>query len=365
MPRSLLLEGILIEEAEAARAQVWAFDHATVSVEIGRRFLQVADRASQKLPLIGHFAGLPQGAFSKRVPSDPNRHARDDDLILPIGPVEWRAAKLGRILSHFNLGFRSIPSEAELLDLCLRAETHAVELLTRLEGPGHTKKGLQPFVGNSVLDLSRYVLRRMFDELDAGFSSKPAKEQERIAGDIAQRLADLPENLQEQIRREAGLADLSTAALKRTGAIAAVGSALIGTVGVAGFAAYTTVTSVIAAAAGVVGLTLPFTVYLHATAALAFLSNPWVMALAFAGGGHFVVKRANQQMRGRLVPVMVATAVMATVAGETDNRRVATLSELLSKYYKLRSTDDRKAYTEISNTFPCFPKILHTEHDRS
>jgi hypothetical protein len=205
----------------------------------------------------------------------------------------------------------------------------------------------------------------MFDELDAGFSSKSAEEQERIAGDIARRLADLPENLQERIRREAGLADLSATALKRTGAIAAVGSALIGAVGIAGFAAYTTVTSVIAAAAGLVGLTLPFTVYLHATAALAFLSNPWVMALVFVGGGHFAVTKANQQMRGRLVPVMVATAIMATVTEETDNKQVATLSELLSKYYRLRSTDDRKTRTEISNTFPCFPKIMQTGHDRS
>lgn len=46
------------------------------------------------------------------------------------------------------------------------------------------------------------------------------------------------------------MADVSTAALKRTGAIAAVGGALAGTVGMAGFAAYTTLTSVIATVAG-------------------------------------------------------------------------------------------------------------------
>jgi hypothetical protein len=278
MPRSLLLEGILAEEAEAARAQVWAFDHATVFGEMSRRFLLVADRASEKLQLIRYFTGgVPAAGFSKHLPNNPSRHAREDNLILPIGPDEWRAAKL--------------------LDLCLRAEASAVILLTRLEGPGHAKKGSDPFVGDSALGLSRYVLRRMFDQLDAAFSSKPVQERERIAGEIAQRLADLPEDMQERIRIDAGLADLSATALKRTGALAAVGSALIGTVGVAGFAAYTTVTSVIATAAGLVGLTLPFAVYLHATAALAFLSNPWLMALALLGGGHFAVKKGNRQMR--------------------------------------------------------------------
>ena len=136
-----------------------------------------------------------------------------------------------------------------------------------------------------------------------------------------------------EFRIDAGLADLTATALKRTGALAAVGSALIGTVGVAGFAAYTTVTSVIATAAGLVGLTLPFAVYLHATAALAFLSNPWLMALALLGGGHFAVKKGNRQMRDRLIPVMVATAVMAAVTGEPTNRRATALSELLAKYY--------------------------------
>ena len=120
MPRSLLLEGILAEEAEAARAQVWAFDHATVFGEMSRRFLLVADRASEKLRLIRYFTGgVPVAGVSKHPPNNPSRHAREDNLILPIGPDEWRAAKLGRIetfrsgLSHRSLrggASRPLPS---------------------------------------------------------------------------------------------------------------------------------------------------------------------------------------------------------------------------------------------------------------
>ncbi|GGF00962.1 hypothetical protein GCM10011611_03190 [Aliidongia dinghuensis] len=169
MNRTFLLQGILAENADAARAHVWTFDRATVFGEIKNR--------------------LWRGGGS--VPRDPIRHARDDDLILPIEPDDWRAAKLGRILKHLGLGFSGPPSEAELVDLCLQAEARAVALLARLEGPGAAKKDGVPFSGKSVLDLSRYVLRRMFEQLDASFALKPVEERERVAADIAQQLADL------------------------------------------------------------------------------------------------------------------------------------------------------------------------------
>src|SRR6185437_13861618 len=107
---------------------------------------------------------------------------------------------------------------------------------------------------------------------------------------------------------------LSADALMQTGSLAALGGAMVGTVGLAGFAAYTTVTSFIAAVTGLVGLTLPFGAYMFAASALAFLSNPVVVASLAAIGGRFAIRRANRQMRDRLVPVMIATAVMANAS---------------------------------------------------
>jgi hypothetical protein len=178
---------------------------------------------------------------------------------------------------------------------------------------------IDPFEGGTAIDLTRYVLRRTFEELNDTFASKPREEQERVAADIARLLADLPADLQERIRRQAGLADLSAAALKRTGAIAAVGAALVGSVGMAGFAAYTTITSVIASAAGLVGLTLPFAVYIHATAALALLSNPFVLGAAILVGGHEAIA----------------------------------LVEEMARYFKIRRTADPTVRRQIDNTFQC------------
>jgi hypothetical protein len=352
VPSSLLLEGILSEVPEAARAQVWAFDHATVAGEVGRGLGRLIDAAQRKVPLVKPFAEIVSGELSRLAPSDAVRHARDDNLILPIEPDHWRAAKLGRILSHFNLRFAAEPSEAELFDLCLEAEARAVALLTSAHP---IRKGADAFTGTSVTDLSRYVLRRMFVELDATFASKPPEEQERIAADLARQLAELPQDVRERIQREAGVTDLSADALKRTGAIAAVGGALVGTVGIAGFAAYTTVTSVIATAAGLVGLTLPFGVYIHATAALAFLSNPLVLTAVTLLGGHFALSRANRQIRDRFIPIMVATAVMAAAAAPLPTVQSRLVGEL-ARYFSILKTADRKLVAQIHNTFRCFPK---------
>ncbi len=352
MPRSLLLEGILSEDAEAARAQVWAFDHATVAGEVGRGLGRLIAAAQRKLPLVKPFAEIVAGELLQLAPSDAVRHARDDDLILPIEPDHWQAAKLGRILSHFNLRFTAEPSEAELFDLCLGAEARAVALLASAHP---IRKGTDPFTGTSVTDLSRYVLRRMFVELDATFTRKPPEEQERIAADLARQLAELPQHVRERIQREAGVSDLSADALKRTGVIAGVGGALVGTVGIAGFAAYTTVTSVIATAAGWVGLTLPFGVYIHATAAVAFLSNPFVLTAATLLGGHFALSRANRQIRDRFVPIMVATAVMVAAAAPRPTGQSRLVGEL-ARYFSTLKTADRQLAAQIHNTFRCFPK---------
>ena len=333
MIRSRLLDGLRGENAEAVRGQVWAFDHATVLGEVNRRVLRAA----------------------KAVPADAVRHAREDGLVIPLDDGGWRAAKLARIFRHLGIRFEYPPSAAELLDLCLEAEEKAVALLAKLQGPGKAGKGQVPFVGRDVLQLAQYVMRRLFDELDAGFAAKSAEEQERIATGILNTLAELPADVRERIRVEAGLAELSTGALRRTGAIAAVGGAMVGTVGMAGFAAYATLTSTIAAVAGLFGLHLSFAVYKSAVSLLAAAATPWVTGpLAIVWGGTFLV-RANQQMRDRLLPVMVATAVLAD-ADEGSKVEGIDLAACFAQAHARAIQADRQDRALLYATYPCLPK---------
>ena len=61
MSRSILLDGILSENADAARVHDWTFDHASVLAEAQWRIFRANEAA----------------------PKDPFRPARDDDLVLP------------------------------------------------------------------------------------------------------------------------------------------------------------------------------------------------------------------------------------------------------------------------------------------
>ena len=284
--------------------------------------------------------------------SDAVRHARDDGLILPIEPDDWRAAKLARVLRHFGLSFTAEPSAEELLALCLEGEERAVTLLRRLQGLRKGGESQTAFDGDTVVQLAQYVLKRLFEELDNGFAKRPPDEQTRIADEIARKLAELPADIRERIRTEAGVTDLSATALKQTGAIAAVGGAMVGTVGVAGFAAYTTLTSTIATLAGLFGAHLTFAFYLKATSMLAIVVNPMLMGpIAFVAGGT-LIRRANRQMRDRLVPVLVATSVMAGVEAVSGNV-AAKLAERFRRAYDCQLQGGRVQAAMIRATFPC------------
>ena len=322
--------GIGSEDAEAARGQVWAYDHATVLSEVGRKVMRTA-------------------AMS---PSDAVRHARDDGMILPIEPDDWRAAKLARLLRHFGLSFTAEPSAEELLALCLEGEERAVALLRQLQGPRKGSKDQTPFDGDTVVQLAQYVLKRLFEELDSGFAKRPPDEQTRIADEIARKLAELPADIRERIRTEAGVTDLSGTALKQTGAIAAVGGAMVGTVGVAGFAAYMTLTSTIATLAGLFGAHLSFAFYLKATSMLAVVANPMLTGPVALVAGGALIKRANRQMRDRLVPVLVATSVMAGVEAVSGNA-AAKLAARFHHAYDCILQGDRVQSAMVRATFPC------------
>ena len=128
------------------------------------------------------------------------------------------------------------------------------------------------------------------------------------------------------------------------------------TAGLKDCGAYTSVTSFIAAAAGLIGLTLRSGAYTFATSALAFLSNPIIVGGAALIGGGYLVKRANRQMRDRLVPLMVATAVMACASMDAQTTRPAALATRLAARLSARSAADIRLRAQIDRTFPCLSK---------
>ena len=336
MAESLLLRGICAEDSDAARAHVWMFDHASVYGEINRRFRRLA----------------------AEMPSDALEHARRDNLDWPMAALDWRAAKLARVLDHFDLRFTDHPSEPELLDVCLKAEAKAVTLLRRLEGEPRRKGGKEAFNGHTIADLSGFVLRRMFAEVEAELAKKSPAERAAFALDLSNRLDALPDDVKERIRRQAGIADFSSEALMRTGAIAAVGSVIAGSINVAGFAAYTTLTSTLAGMASLFGMHLSFHTFIFATSALAFAANPVVVGGAMVLGGGLLTRRANQKIRDCLIPVMAATATASGVKADGPSGAVADMAACFDRHAQSRQGVNPRSRRRIEASYPCLPQDM-------
>lgn len=413
MIRSRLLDGLSVEPAPAVEAQIRSFDGATVFDEASRRAAslgrqagdlvdrigesadrrvaemgwpgEVAERlgetASRGLARIGSTGGVViestaglrargkalggrageigrqaremgrRAASRIDLPDWARRDRDDEDALADLDADGWRAAKLARILAHFDITFTRAPTDGQLLDACLKAEDDAVECLRRISTAGAGSDGSPPFEGASVLDLAQHVMRRLFDQLDAGFGDLTAEEQEQLAQQILSTLQDLPEDLRTRIRSEANLPELSTAALGQAGAIAAAGGAMIGTVGLAGFSAYAGISSAIASAASLFGVHLGFAFYVKAASMLAMASNPLVATSLTLVAGAALVRRANRQMRDGLVPIMVATAVVSGAAGEM--KPIDAIGRRLREAHAAAAFGDRRMRRRICAAYPC------------
>ena len=154
----------------------------------------------------------------------------------------------------------------------------------------------------TIQDLARYVLCQLFTVLDDWLSKASPEERERVAEQIAEALDGLGADVQEEVRRVAGLDDLSMETLVRAGSLAALATALAAATGVGGFAVYAMLSATIASAAGIIGLTLPFSVYLTATSLLALPANPLVVSVAIVGGGACLDEVGKSKNAGRTCP---------------------------------------------------------------
>ena len=144
----------------------------------------------------------------------------------------------------------------------------------------------------------------------------------------------MDDDLRERVRQHAKLDDLSQRTLARAGALAALGAALAGVTAAAGFAAYTTLIATISTVGGLVGITLPFFVYVTATSLLAFATNPLVVLAVAVGGGTCLVKSANRRMRAELLPLLVAFAAAKAEDTAEARSRVRDLARHLADRYQ-------------------------------
>lgn len=130
--------------------------------------------------------------------------------------------------------------------------------------------------------LTLFQMQKVFESIGSEINNLTAEQQDNFADQIESFINSLPNEQQKKIKEKLNIDSITNSTIKKV--IATQGSAVLLAVivEIAGFAAYTTLTSLIAGAASLIGLTLPFGVYMTATSALSILTGP--VGLIVMGG---------------------------------------------------------------------------------
>ncbi|MGH6899564.1 MAG: hypothetical protein ACREJ5_23930 [Geminicoccaceae bacterium] len=371
MLQSDLILGLSGEERESALRQVRLWDGMTVGAGLLRALLHHLPTLRRHLEGSSWPQGV-QGNFQK-APEELQRQLQEvleklqrhlqaapekatawiDEFRHPLDP---QAMKLCRLLAHHKMPITAVPDIGALHVNVLKIEEKAIAHVRR-EQQQRAAAGSQIPEVRTLPDLVRYVLCQLFTCLDDWLPKASPEERERVAEQIAKGLDQLGPGVQEEVRRVAGLNDLSKDTLIRAGRLAALGTGLATVAGVGGFPVYAMLSATIAGAAGIIGLTLPFSVYLMATSLLACATNPLVLSVAISGGTGWWTTSANRKMRAELVPLLVAFAAMKSADPEARGRSRALVEHLAGRYREYLYGDrDRRA--QLRQAFPAFPVTL-------
>lgn len=328
MAASHFMLGLCVEETGSALGQVELWDGLTIEGKLRRtlaarlrrgRYARALEAYLQPQPWVSEFTGT----------RDP------------------QAMKLSRLCWHLRIPVAAVVDSGQLHAVGLKIEQAAIA----------TTRGLKlhrEFPIESIDDVVRVQVLRLFGDLEARVAHAPPIERERALQEVAEALDRMDTATREKIMQQAKLDDFTAQTLLRSGVLSSLGIGLASLVGTAGFTAYTTLNAAIAGLGSLAGLTLPFSVYITATSLLAFLSNPLVVVAVTSGGAACLANRANKKLRGELFPLLVALACAKSGSSVGARLQVRELAQHLNARYQefLHGEADRR--TRLQRAFPTF-----------
>jgi hypothetical protein len=246
---------------------------------------------------------------SKASVSHPIINKVDDILLSKAGEIDlpelvrtdWQIMKLYRLMEFAELGTNGVATDSSLHELGFKIEAQAIKCLHETN---------TEFSGSTGIELAQFTLQSIFEEFGEKFQSASDTDKERIANEVLKSIQELPLETQKELLEQLGVDALTENVVKNLISAGAFTTGLSAIVSVAGFSAYTALTSAMAALAGTIGLTLPFSAYIGATSALAFVTNPVLLAAGGLGLGAWFTKSSNRKIRSTLFPTLVAFSII-------------------------------------------------------
>ncbi|MCP8616376.1 hypothetical protein [Salirhabdus salicampi] len=167
-------------------------------------------------------------------------------------------------------------------------------------------KKFAAYTCNENTPIEQIIKFQMHNLIESIEDQELTDEQLHQIGDSLEKfLQELPEKQQKQIAEKLGINEITSSSIRQL--IVTNGSAVVfvAIVQVAGFAFYTTLTTIIAGIFGLIGITLPFTVYATLTSAVAVIANPLFVIPTLLIGGGGVLKWQNNKLRQAIAPVVI------------------------------------------------------------
>ncbi len=281
--------------------------------------------------------------ISKMIEDERKKYIADhSDPLVPSNlqkdPEELDSKLLKSICDHLAISTREIKSIGDLDDLGIEIETKVIELQKKI-----TKN---EFNGDSIPDLIKYNMEKMFENLKDEFEKKSKEEQEKIVTKVLDVIKEMPDEQKELLRSELKVDSISQDAISKAIVTGSLGIAFAAVIEIAGFSAYIFAAEALAAIVGVVGITLPFAAYTSLASYIAFLANPFLIIPSALILGVFMTKRANKKIRDSLLPTIITQASISS----TKDSEANTKAEKIIKYLELlnQETEDEEETNEQS-----------------
>jgi hypothetical protein len=325
MQHSSLLLGLLSENEESLKQQVQLWDASGVWTALGRKTKDKIDPA-----------------FLKRLGMDDDQQQLWSNIGSP-HIADFQLMKLSRLSEAVGVKFPYKPSAVQLHDHALLIEAKAIDLL---------RKGDNEFSGDTISDLTRHVIERAFSEFSEKFSEANNETQNEIAGEILEAIDSLDEENRKRLFEQLKVDELSNDQLTKLIASGGFAAGLAAIVGASGFTAYTAVTSAIFAVSSLIGVTLPFAIYMYATASLAFLTNPVTIALGGIGLGAWLTSKSNKVIYRRLTPMLVGFSCLNQGSYDSTDNLLENLVGHIDRTQDALAFDDGGNTKDLARCFP-------------
>ena len=299
MINSLLLKGLVNQEVKTTTTQIALWEGIGIW-SIAYKKLRYKKRAIEKIN------------------TDIEQKSKILNKVYGNEPLKLSARLQKHLFSQLKLETEDISTIRELDELCISVENEAIELEKKLS------KG--EFKGDSIDDLIKYTIQKMFNDLSKNFTKKSSEEQDNIVKEIMEVLREMPDDHKEKLQHELKVEELSEKAIKKAITTGGLGIAFAALVEIAGFSAYMFATKTLAAITGIIGLTLPFSIYATITSFMAFLANPIVLIMLFTGFLRFITKTSKRKIRNAYIPTLVSQIAISSTIGEV---RIDDLNKLV------------------------------------